>query len=78
MNRIRPVSRIVHTILGVDVLCKIQIQPAAYLEYTDGEISYMYKDFKKTKSIGGFMEAWALHTKDPTVHWEDKNLYLCC
>ena len=30
----------------------------------------MYKDFKKTKVIQRFMEALALHTVSPAVHWE--------
>ena len=31
----------------------------------------MYRAVKKTKSIRIYMEALALHTSAPTVHWED-------
>ena len=71
MNRRRPVSRIIHTILGVDVFWKVQIQPAVYLEYTGGGISYMHKYVKKAKAIGRYREELALHTGEPTVHWKD-------
>ena len=35
----------------------------------------MYKAVKKTKVIRRYMEALALHTGAPTVHWEDNT---CC
>ena len=38
---------------------------------TDGEIRCMYKAVKKTKVIRRYMEALALYTGAPTVHWED-------
>ena len=31
----------------------------------------MYKAVRKTKAIRRYMEALALHTGTPTVHWED-------
>ena len=31
----------------------------------------MYKAVKKTKVIWSYMEALALHTGAPTIHWED-------
>ena len=55
-NRRRSVLGIIHTILGVDVCSKLQIQPAIASEFTEGEIRCMYKDVKKNKVIRGYME----------------------
>ena len=68
------VSGIIHTLLGITVSWKLQIQPAVESESTDGEILCMYKDVNKTKSICWYTEAWALHTGAPTVHWEANNI----
>ena len=62
---------IIHTLLDVAVCWKVKIQPAIESDSTDGEIRCMYKAVKKTKVIRGYMEALALHTCAPTVHWED-------
>ena len=53
------------------VCWKVQIQPAISSESTDGYIICMCKAFKKTKVIWRYVEALALHTVAPTVHWED-------
>ena len=47
------------------------MQPAIAYDSTDGEIRCMYKSVKKTKFIQRCMEALALYTGAPTVHWED-------
>ena len=70
LNRRRSVSVIIHTLLGVFVCWKVQIQPAIASYSTDGEITFMYKYVKKIKVIHIYMEALALHTDAPTVHWE--------
>ena len=36
----------------------------------------MYKDVKKTKVIRRYMEALALHTGSPTVHWEYNTIFI--
>ena len=36
----------------------------------------MYKSVKKTKVIRRYMEALALHTGAPTVHWENETSYI--
>ena len=41
LNRRRSVSGIIHTLLGVAVFWKVQIQPAIASDYTDGEIICM-------------------------------------
>ena len=62
---------IIHTLLGVAVCWKVYIQLAIASDSTDGETRCMYKAVKKTKVIRRYMEALALHTGAPTVHWED-------
>ena len=62
---------IIHTLLGVAVCRKVQIQPAIASDSTDGEIICMYKAVKKPKFIRRYMEALSLHTGALTVHWED-------
>ena len=49
LNRRRSVFGIIHTLLGVSVFCKVQIQPNIASYSTDVEIRYKYKGFKKTK-----------------------------
>ena len=70
LNRRRSVLGIIHTLLGVAVCWKVQIQPAISSDSTDGEIRCMYKAVKKTKVIRRYMEALALSTGAPTVHWD--------
>ena len=36
----------------------------------------MYKAVKKNKVIRRYMEALALHTGAPTVHWEDNTTFI--
>ena len=36
----------------------------------------MYKAVKKTKVIRRYMEALALYTGAPTVHWEDNIIFI--
>ena len=67
---------IIHTVLGVAVCCKVQIQPDIASDSTDGEIRCMYKSVKKTKVIQGYMEALELHTGAPIIHWEDNTSYI--
>ena len=69
LNIRRSVSGIIHTILGVSLLWKVQIQPAIAYDSTDREIRCMYKAVNKTKVISRYMEALALHTGAPTVYW---------
>ena len=69
INRRQSVSGIIHTMFGVAVFWKVQIQPAVASESTDGEIRCMYKAVNKTKVIRRYMEASALHTGASTVHW---------
>ena len=66
------VSFIIHTLFGVTVWWKVQIQTDIASDYTDGEIRYMYNSVKKTKAIWRYIEALSLHTGTPTVHWEDR------
>ena len=61
---------IIHTLIGVSVCWKVHIQPYIASECTDGEIICMYIAVKKTNVIQIYMEALALHTGAPTVHWE--------
>ena len=56
LNIRRSVLVIIHTLLGVAVFWKVQIQPAIASDSTDGEIRCMYKDVKKNKVIRGYME----------------------
>ena len=72
INRRRSVSGIIHTLLGVSVCWKIHIQLDIASESTDGEIRCMYKDVNKTKVIWIYIEALAVHTGAPTVHWKEK------
>ena len=76
LNIRRSVSGIIHTLLGVAVCWKVQIQPAIASESTDGEIRCMYKYVKKTKSIQRYMETLALHNGAPTVHWKDNRHFI--
>ena len=62
---------IIHTLLGVAVCWKVQIQPAIASNSTTGEIRYMYKSVKKTKVIQKYKEALALYKFAPRVNWED-------
>ena len=62
-------SGIIHTLLGVAVFWKVQIQSAIASDYTDEKI-FMYKYVNNTKAIQCYMEALSLHTGSPTVHWE--------
>ena len=55
INRRRSVSGIIHTLLGVSVYWKVQIQPAIASDSTDGEIRCMYKALKQTKVIRRYM-----------------------
>ena len=71
IHRRRPVQGIIHTLLGVAVCWKVQIQPAIASDSTDGEIRCMYKAVKKTKVIQRYMEDLALYKGAPTVHWDD-------
>ena len=61
---------IIHTLLGVDVLCKVHIQLDVASDSTDGGIICMYKAVNKTEAIRVYMESLALNTGVPTVHWE--------
>ena len=70
LNKIRSVSGIIHTLLGVSVWWKVNIQPAIAYDSTGGEIRCVYKSVKKNKFIQRYMEALAFHTSAPTVHWE--------
>ena len=71
LNRRRSVSVILHTLIGVAVCCKVQIQPDVASECTGGEIRFMYKAVNKTKVIKRYMEAIALYTGEITEHLED-------
>ena len=71
LNIRRSVSGIIHTLLDFSVLWILQIQLAIASVSTGGEIRCVYK-YVKEKVIWGYMEALALHTGAPTVHWEDK------
>ena len=70
IKRRRSVSVIIHTLIGVTVCWKVQIQPAIASDSTDEETRCMYKYVKKTKVIRRYMEYLALHTGTPTLHWE--------
>ena len=65
-----------HTLLGVDVFWKVQIQTDIDSDSTDGWIRYMYKAAKKNKVIQRYMEDLSLHTGSQTVRWEYKNSYI--
>ena len=71
LNRRWSVSGIIYTLLGVSVSCKLQIHTDIASDSTDVEIRCMYKSVNKTKVIRRCMEALALHTVAPTLHWED-------
>ena len=51
INRRRSVSGIIHTLLGVSVCWKVNIQPDVASDSTHGEIVCMYKAVNKTKAI---------------------------
>ena len=55
-NRRWYVSGIIHTIIGVLVWWKVQIQKDVASEYTDVWIILMYKAVKKTEEIWCYME----------------------
>ena len=61
---------IIHNLIGVAVICKVQIQPSVASESDYVEMRLMYKYVNKTKEIWRYMEALSLHTGAPTVHWE--------
>ena len=52
LNRRLSVMGMIHTLLGVSVSLKLQIQPAIASDSTDGEIRSMYKYVKKNKISG--------------------------
>ena len=68
ISRKRSDSGILHTLIGIAVFWKVQIQPAIESESTDGEIKYMYIVVNKNKVIWGYMEALSLNTGAPKVH----------
>ena len=72
----RSVSGIIHTLIGVSVFWKVQIQPVIASDYTDGEIICMYKAINKAKVIRRYKEDLALHTGAHTVHWEDRKSFI--
>ena len=51
INKRGSVSGIIHTLLGVAVFWKVQIQPDIVSDPTDGEIICMYKYVKKKLSV---------------------------
>ena len=51
LNRKLSISVIIHTLLGVAVLWKVQIQSYVAYAYTDGEICFVYKYAKKNKDV---------------------------
>ena len=71
LNIRRSVLVIIHTLLGVKMCRKVQIQPAVASDSTDGEIGCMYKDVRGNKAIWRYIEALALHTGAPKLHWKD-------
>ena len=74
LNRRWSVSGIIHTLTGVSVFWKVHIQPAIASDSTYAEIICMYKAVNKTKAFLRYMEALALHTGAPTVHWKDNTI----
>ena len=70
-NRRHYVYGIIHTLLGVSVCWKFQIQPLVSYDFTDGKIQCLYKSVNKTKSSHRYMESLGLPTGAPTVYWED-------
>ena len=70
INRRRSVSGTIHTLLGIYVCWKVQIQPAVASDSTDGEIRFMYMAFKKHKDIRRYKKSSEIHMGAPTVHWE--------
>ena len=75
-NRRRSVSDIIHNLIGFSVFWKLHIQPTIASDSTDGEIGCIYKADKKNKFIRRYMEALALHTDEPTVHWAYNTSYI--
>ena len=67
-NRRRSFLEIIHTLLGVSLFWRVQIQLAVASEYTEGLIKYMYNCVKKTIGIIRYMEFLKLHTTSPTVN----------
>ena len=55
INRRRSISCIIHTMIGVAVLWKVQIQPAIAYEPNDRKMICMYKYVKETKVIWIYM-----------------------
>ena len=62
---------IIHNLIGVAVICKVQIQPSVASESDYVEMRLMYKYVNKTKEIWRYMEALSLHTGSPTVNLVD-------
>ena len=65
-------SVIIHTIIGVGVYCKVQVQPSIASDLYDGKIRCMYKVVDKTKAIWRYMKALAPQTEASKINWEDK------
>ena len=70
------VSGTVHAIIVVSIVLKFQIQPAVCFEYSYAEVIFMYKTANKTKRISLYMEYLGMQIGDPTVHHEDKQIYI--
>ena len=70
INRRRSVSGIIHTLIGVVVCWKVEIQPDIASDSTDREIRYMYKAVNKTNIIRRYMKALALQNGATVAHWE--------
>ena len=61
---------IIHTLLGVYVYWKLQIQPDIDSNSNYVEIICLYKAVNKTKVILRYMEALEIQTGAPKLHWE--------
>ena len=72
----RSFSVIYHTLLVVSVFWRLQIQLDVASDSTNGKSRCMCKVVKKTKDIRRYMEALALQTGAPTVHWEDNTSFI--
>ena len=71
LNRRWPFSGIIHNIIDIVLLWKINIQPAVEFEPSDVEIICIYKAVDKTTAIRGNTELLEIHTDAPKVHLED-------
>ena len=69
LNIRRSVSGVIHTLFGVAVWWKVQIQPALASDCTNRETFCMNKAVNKTKVIRRYMESLALNKGSSTVHW---------